>query len=338
MRRPKLLFICGSLNQTTQMHQIARALPECDAVFSPYYGDADFALARNLGLLERTIGGRRLGAKALAYLEAHGLEVDVGASRIDSIDLVFHCSDLVFPRNIRQKPVILVQEGMTDPESLLYPVVKRFDALPRWLAGTSATGLSHRYARFCVASDGFRDLFASRGVRESAMRVTGIPNFDDCARYERESEFPLSDFVLACTSDVREVFGFEDRRAFIAKALRIADGRTLVFKLHPNEDRRRAAREIARDAPKAIVLQGGSAEHMLARASVLVCSYSSVALVGVALGKEVHSHYPLDELHRLVPEQHGRAASNIAEVARELLAGRVSKGAFDTAQAVGDVA
>jgi hypothetical protein len=41
--------------------------------------------------------------------------------------------------------------------------------------------------------------------------------------------------------------------------------------------------------------------------------------VGLALGKEVHSHYPLEVLQPLVPEQHGRAARNIAAVARELL-------------------
>jgi hypothetical protein len=39
----------------------------------------------------------------------------------------------------------------------------------------------------------------------------------------------------------------------------------------------------------------------------------------VALGKEVHSFFPDEELRRLLPLQHGRAASNIAAVARELL-------------------
>ena len=36
-RPKKILFICGSLNQTTQMHQIANELPEYRKVFSPYY-------------------------------------------------------------------------------------------------------------------------------------------------------------------------------------------------------------------------------------------------------------------------------------------------------------
>lgn len=319
MTPKKLLFICGSLNQTTQMHRIARELPEFEHAFTPYYGDGAFALARTLGWLEPTIGGRRLGARCLRYLEEHRLPVDLEGRRSGDAALVFHCSDLVVPRNVAGRPMILVQEGMTDPESLLFPLVRRIDALPRWLAGTSATGLSRRYARFCVASEGFRELFVRRGVPEASIRVTGIPNFDDCARFVRESTFPLESFVLCCTSDVREVFWWEDRPAFIAKARRIAAGRPLVFKLHPNEDAVRATREIARHAPDARVFRDGSAEHMLAKADALVCSYSSVALVGTALGKEVHSRFASAELGRLVPEQHGKAAANIAAVARELL-------------------
>ena len=37
-RRPQVLLICGSLNQTTQMHQIAQELPEADHAYTPYYG------------------------------------------------------------------------------------------------------------------------------------------------------------------------------------------------------------------------------------------------------------------------------------------------------------
>jgi hypothetical protein len=40
MRQPRALFICGSINQTTQMHQIAQQLVECDCFFSTYYDDA----------------------------------------------------------------------------------------------------------------------------------------------------------------------------------------------------------------------------------------------------------------------------------------------------------
>ena len=37
-RNPRVFFICGSLNQTTQMHQIAAELPDCTPSLSPYYG------------------------------------------------------------------------------------------------------------------------------------------------------------------------------------------------------------------------------------------------------------------------------------------------------------
>jgi hypothetical protein len=54
---------------------------------------------------------------------------------------------------------------------------------------------------------------------------------------------------------------------------------------------------------------------------VFITRYSSTVYVALALGKEVHCDLDLRELKRLVPDQHGRAAANIADVCRELLAG-----------------
>ncbi len=315
--RKRILFICGSINQTTQMQQIASELPEHEHAFSPYFGNLDFEAALRLGALESTIGGHKLRERCFDHLRAHDLPIDDRGAR-GGYDLVFHCSDLLTPDLVRRVPSILVQEGMTDPESVLFPLVKRVRALPGWLAGTSATGLSDSYDRFCVASPGYRDLFASRGVRPEKMVVTGIPNFDDCARYQR-NEFPHRGYVLCCTSDVREVFWYEDRQGFIDEARRLAAGRPLFFKLHPNEKLPRALAELARWAPDARVFTTGSAEEMVANCDVLLCKYSSLAYVGVALGKEVHSFFPDEELRRLLPLQHGRAASNIAAVARALL-------------------
>ncbi len=319
MRRKKILFICGSLNQTSQMHRIAEHLPEYDHFYTPYYGNTDFELLKKIGALEYTIGGNKLSARCLHYLHEHELAIDYGGYRNRDVDLVMLCSDLVYPDNIRGKKVVLVQEGMTDPESVLFPVIRRVSRFPRWLAGTSATGLSHGYDRFCVASEGFRELFGARGVDPASLRVTGIPNFDDCAQFLADNDFPHENFVLCCTSDVREVFWWEDRKGFIDEARRIAAGRKLVFKLHPNEKLRRAVVEIRRWAPEALVFQQGSAEKMIAKCDVLVCKYSSVAFVGRALGKEVHSFYPAELLDRLLPLQNKSAAKNIAAVARELL-------------------
>ena len=317
--RKKLLFVCGSLNQTTQMHRIAAELGEYEQVFTPYYGNRDFDFLKSIGALESSIGGRKLARRCLDYLRDHRLPCEY-AGMLGDFDLAVHCSDLVWPHNLDGKKVVLVQEGMTDPPSVLYPLVRRFRSLPGWLAGTSAFGLSDRYQRFCVASPGYADLFAARGCDRAKMMVTGIPNFDDCARY-RDNAFPHRGYVLCCTSDSRETFWPEDRRAFLEEAASVARAqrRPLFVKLHPNERFDRARAEVARWAPGARVFVEGSAEEMVANCDTLICKYSTLAYVGLALGKEVRSHFDLDELHRLLPLQHGRAAANIAAVVRELL-------------------
>ena len=47
--------------------------------------------------------------------------------------------------------------------SPLYPLIRRVKSLPGWLAGTSAFGLSNKYTKFCVASEGYKGLFNERG-------------------------------------------------------------------------------------------------------------------------------------------------------------------------------
>jgi hypothetical protein len=88
------------------------------------------------------------------------------------------CTDLFPPKNIRDNKIVLVQEGITDPESSVFHLVKRLRFLPLWLAGTSTTGLSDACRAFCVASEGYRDFFIRTGVRPEKFVVTGIPNFD----------------------------------------------------------------------------------------------------------------------------------------------------------------
>ena len=58
---------------------------------------------------------------------------------------------------------------------------------------------------------------------------------------------------------------------------------------------------------------------MIANCDVLVTQFSSTAYVGLALGKEVHSYFDVDELRRLCPVQNGDSARRIADVCRELL-------------------
>lgn len=313
----RILFICGSMNQTTQMHQISRHLAEYRQAFSPYYCDGIDEIYRRLGMMEFTIIGHKLASRCRRYLEEQRLAVDYQGTQ-GPYDLVLTCSDVYLQRNIRRRPILLVQEGITDPESMAFRLVTRWRCLPLWLAGTAATGLSDAYRRFCVASDGYREFFINKGVRPEKIVVTGIPNFDDCQRYH-DNSFPRRNYVLVCTSPLREVFRGEDREAFIARAVEIASGRPLIFKLHPNENAARATREIEKQAPGATVFTSGSAEEMIANCDALITRQSSAAFVGLALGKETHSDIGLDELRRLMPVQNRSAASRIAAVCRELL-------------------
>jgi hypothetical protein len=315
--KKRILFICGSMNQTTQMHQISKHLSDYEHSFSPYYCDGVDEILRRLGLMEFTIIGNKLAGRCRRYLQDHSLPIDY-QGRNARYDLVVTCSDVYIQKNIRDNRIVLIQEGITDPESFAFHLVKRFRSLPLWLAGTAATGLSDAYRRFCVASEGYRDFFVRKGARPDKIVVTGIPNFDDCGRY-RANNFPHSHYVLVCTSPLREVFRGEDREALIRKAVDIASGRRLIFKLHPNENVKRATREISRFAPGATVFATGIAEEMIANCDVLITRYSSTAFVGLALGKETHSDFDMDELRRLMPVQNGSAALNIANVCRRLL-------------------
>ncbi len=315
--RKKILFICGSRNQTTQMHQISEHLSdEFDCWFTPYYASGHVEFMRRIGLTEMTIMSRRFTERCLQYLEEHSLAVDI-RGELHRYDLVLTCADLVIPKNIRKNKIILVQEGMTDPENWAYHLVK-LHLMPRWSASTAAMGLSDAYVRFCVASEGYRDLFIRKGVKQDKLVVTGIPNFDHCAKF-MNNDFPHKNFVLVCTSDSRETVKFEDRKRVILDAVKKANGRLLIFKLHPNENVKRATEEINTYAPDALVFSSGSAEEMIANCDVLITQYSSTVYVGLALGKEVYSNFPIEMLKRLTPIQNNSAARNIAEVCREVI-------------------
>jgi hypothetical protein len=171
---------------------------------------------------------------------------------------------------------------------------------------------------FCVASDGYKRQFVSKGANPDKIVVTGIPNFDNCRRF-LENTFPLRGYVLVCTSDIRETFGRDDRKAFIRNAVRIANGRMLIFKLHPNERIGRATREVNRYAPAARVYVTGRTEEMIANCSVLITQFSSTAFVGLALGKEVHSDFDIEDLRQKLPIQTGGAAGAIADECRRLM-------------------
>ncbi|MCA9971695.1 MAG: hypothetical protein KC425_15830 [Anaerolineales bacterium] len=181
MAKQRILFIGGSLNQTRMTHAVARHLQGAyDCHFTPYYADGLLAWLARRGLLDFTVLGGAFRRQTDAYLAEHRLPVDFGGRRHGPYDLIVTTSDLLVQRNLRHGKVILIQEGMTDPETAMYHLVRRL-RLPRYLASTATTGLSDRYDYFCVASEGYRDLFVQKGARPDKLVVTGIPNFDNLA-------------------------------------------------------------------------------------------------------------------------------------------------------------
>jgi len=126
---------------------------------------------------------------------------------------------------------------------------------------------------------------------------------------------------MVATTDMRETFRYENRPAFIRKAVKIADGRKLLFKLHPNEKFERAEAEIRKYAPAGtLIYRTGNTNHMIANCTELITQYSTVVYVGLALGKQVHSYFNLEQLKRLAPVQNeGASAINIANICRDVL-------------------
>ena len=301
------------------MLQIAGYLTVYDQYFSSFFSDGILGSASEAGLLEFTIMGRKRSERSLEYLRSHDLKLDVGGLRHE-YDLVVTCTDLIVPKHIRHWKIVLVQEGMTEPETLFFHLAKNFQWIPRWIAGTSTTGLSDSYAKFCVASEGYRELFIRKGVNPSKIEVTSIPNFDNCEQYLR-NDFKYHDYVLVCTSDNRETFIYENRVKNIRKYLDMAEGTQLLFKLHPNENIQRAIKEIEQYAPDSLVFSEGKTEEMIANSRMLIAQFSSTIFVGSALNKVVHCGLPSDVLKSLTPLQNKSAAKKIADVCRQVIDG-----------------
>ncbi|MFA3784068.1 hypothetical protein ABRY23_13490 [Melioribacteraceae bacterium 4301-Me] len=317
MNKRKILFIGGSLNQTTMMHEISKHLGNYDCWFSPYYDDGFVGYLAAKGLLNFTILGGTFKKQTEEYIIDNKLQIDYKGIKND-YDLVYTSADLLIPKNIKKKKIILVQEGMTDPEKLPFYLVKYFN-FPRWAASTSAMGMSNLYDVFCVASEGYKELFIKKGAKKEKIVVTGIPNFDNAKKY-LNNNFPYKNYVLVATSDMRETFKYENRKKFIKECVKIANGKQLIFKLHPNENFERAIKEINEYAPGALVFHNGNTNHMIANCDVLITKYSSVVYIGLALGKKVYSSFNIDELKRLMPLQNnGTSAERIARIGRRLL-------------------
>lgn len=318
MTRKKILCVGGSLNQTTQVYQVAQYLePEYECWFSAAFVDGFMDILVRMGIGDFTVLGGIGRRQTEEFLAEKGVPVDYQGKKND-YDLVVLTSDLYVPRVVKPKKIVLIQEGMTDPEGIMYHLVTKLK-LPRYLASTSTNGLSNEYDAFCVASQGYKELFADRGADLNRMYVTGIPNYDNAATYLK-NDFPYHGYVMVATSDARETLKYDNRKKFLRQAVEIADGRPMIFKLHPNENAKRAKREIREFAPHAQVYTEGNTHEMIANCDVLITQYSTVVYTGIALDKEVHSYFNVDELYRLAPWQNGgKSARHIADICRRLM-------------------
>jgi hypothetical protein len=306
LHKKRILFLIGSPNQTSQMHQIASLLPDYDCFFSQLYSKHPIIrVVMRTGLLDTTILAGEFRRKGDAYLEKHGLRNDYARSIYrNEYDLTVFCSDLLVTKELRKGKTIWVQEGMTDPLTAWATWTRRLGLPSYFAANTAFNGSSNICDLYCAASAGYKEQFTRLGTDRDKIVVTGIPNYDNAAAL-LNNDFPLRGYVLAATSDIRETFNKDDRPAFIRKCVRIAGGRPLVFKLHPNEKKERAIAEIRQLAPSALVYTEGNTEQMIANCDELITQYSTVVYIGIALGKKVHSYFDVERLKRLAPVQNG---------------------------------
>jgi len=322
MALKKILFLTGSPNQTTQMHQVANELSDYDCFFSQVYTDNSMIkLAIKLGWLNTTVLAGEFRKKAEAYFEKHSLKNDYAAAVYNNkYDLVIACSDMIIPKQLRKYKTAWIQEGMTDPLTTWGKIVNSL-RLPAYFAlNTALNGASNVCDIYCAASTGYKEQFVKRGTDAAKIFVTGIPNYDNAESF-LHNDFPYSGYVLVATSDIRETFRTENRPSFISDCVKIANGRQLIFKLHPNENKERAIQEIKEFAPAdTMIFTEGDTGHMIANCAELITQYSTVVYTGIALGKKVHSYFDLNELNRLAPLQNGgTSATIIAELCRSYI-------------------
>jgi len=319
--RKKILFITGSMNQTSQMHQIAAHLPEYDCWFSQFFTDSSFlnAVIKYTPLLNHTIFSGQFKRNSENYLLAHGLNMDYQA-KLNKYDMVVYCADLHIPKRLRGSKLIWVQEGMTDKYNLVSKIVKALKLPPVLTGNTSLNGSTNICDVYCAGSKGYKEQFAKLGTDPKKIKVTGIPNYDN-VRQAFDNDFPYRNYVMVATTDMRETYRRENRPAFIKEAAKIADGRRLLFKLHPNENFERAEKEIKKYAPEGtLVYRAGNTNHMIANCTELITQYSTVVYVGLALGKKVHSYFDIEQLKRLAPIQNGGvSALKISNICRNIL-------------------
>ena len=297
-------------------------MEDFDCYFTQFFPSDWFMYSTlKLGTLEHTIISGKFKEMGEKFVKNNGLKYDyAGESLGHKYDLIFLCTDMSYPRICKETRSIWVQEGMTDPVTPWAKFVKKMKMPPYMAFKTSLNGSSNKADIYCVASQGYKDYFSDMGTERERIIVTGIPNYDNAKEFLM-NDFMHNDYVLVCTSDIREQKFSEDRIGFINKCVEIANGRRLFFKLHPNEIWDRAYNEIIQNTPEGtLVFQNEDTNHMIANCCELITQYSTVVYIGIALGKPVHSYFNVEVLKKQLPIQNeGTSAYNIAAIAREFV-------------------
>ncbi len=298
------------------MHQISKYLDDYDCWFSQLFPDTSFLnlVVKYTPLAKGTVLTGQFKDRSEMYLIQHDLQIDYGGNK-HNYDLVVNCTDMIVAEKFRKTKTIWVQEGMIDRRTIRSRIVKAIGLPPYCSGDTSLNGSTNVCDVYCAASEGYKSYFASCGTDAKKIFVTGIPNYDNHIEF-LVNDFPHRNYVMAATSDMRETYRFENRPGFIKHAAKIAAGRQLLFKLHPNENVDRAVAEIRRYAPAGtLIYHTGNTNHMIANCSELITQYSTVVYTGIALGKKVYSYFDVEDLKKLAPIQNdGTSAKNIANI------------------------
>src|ERR1700748_3307243 len=107
--RKKILFITGSITQTSQMHQIAQHLQQYDCWFSQLFPDSGFlkAILKHTPLANGTVLTGQFKERSENYLKEHGLQIDYGGE-LNAYDLVVNCTDLIVAEKFRKTKTVWV--------------------------------------------------------------------------------------------------------------------------------------------------------------------------------------------------------------------------------------
>ena len=101
----KILFVCGSLNQTTIMYQISLRMQNYNCYFMPYYAGGRNNRLTGDGFLDFTIHRNRYKIQTLNYLLANKVNIDFRGN-LFNYEMIYAFNELVNPRNIIGKKFI----------------------------------------------------------------------------------------------------------------------------------------------------------------------------------------------------------------------------------------